>query len=363
MFQATIPFQDLLPLKQEVLQSWNELQWTQLFASWMACSKEEQRDILDGLAEQASALRDQIYGHQVFIRGLIEYSNICQNDCYYCGIRRSNHSLPRYRLTPEEVETACCLAEELGIRTLVLQGGENAQDDVLLPPIIRKIRSQHPKMALTLSLGEKSESLYRLFREAGADRYLLRHETADPKHYQQLHPASMHLTHRMHCLQTLRDLGFQTGCGFMVGSPGQTPETLARDFLWMQQLQPQMVGIGPFIPHHQTPFAHEPAGSVSTTRLCLSLTRLLLPTVLLPSTTALATCEEDGHLLGLASGANVIMPNLTPLERRKLYTLYDGKKSTGTEAAEGYRLLCAKLRQAGYTVESTRGDHITYKEN
>lgn len=347
----------LSELTHDDLSTYDEDRWVSIFEAWNALSHDEEKwTWLNHLGTYASELRDRIYGRQVFIRGLIEYSNFCQNDCLYCGIRRSNKELKRYRLTEEQVKQACKTAYDLGIRTFVMQGGENAHDDKVVPELVRWMRTSYPDVAITLSLGEKSPEVYRAFKEAGANRYLLRHETAHPEHYKQLHPAEMDGEKRKACLKTLKSLGFQTGCGFMVGTIGQTPYTLAQDFMWMRDLQPQMVGIGPFVPQQNTPFKDHARGDVLTCLFCLSLTRLLLPTVLLPATTALATLAEDGHLLGMAQGANVVMPNMTPWAERQLYTLYDGKKSFGTEAAEGYHKLCSKLRSAGYEVNVERGD-------
>lgn len=332
--------------------------WLRLFQDWytLAPDSPERAEVRDLAAGRAVAVRDRVYGRQVFLRGLIEYSNCCANDCYYCGIRTSRKGLERYRLSDEQVLSACAEAYALGLRTFVLQGGENTYDDTHMPGLIAQIRAAYPDCAITLSLGEKEEAVYRSFKEAGADRYLLRHETALDRHYRLLHPEELRLEHRLECLRTLKKLGFQTGCGFMVGSPGQEPESLAADFRLIQELRPEMLGIGPFIPHPDTPLGQEKAGLIEDTLFYLSLARLLQPSLLLPSTTALATAALNGHELGLAAGANVIMPNMTPLQERQRYTLYEGKKNIGTEALEGCRTLCAELRSLGYEVSAVRGD-------
>ena len=268
--------------------------------------------------ELARQVRERTYGNRVFIRGLIEFTNYCKNDCYYCGIRRSNKKAARYRLTKEDILDCCRQGYELGFRTFVLQGGEDGYFTVeRLTELIREIKNGYPDCALTLSVGEKKEEEYRAFREAGADRYLLRHETADPDHYRILHPEPLSLENRKHCLFLLKKLGFQTGAGFMVGSPGQTPETLAEDFLFLKKLDPEMVGIGPFISHGDTPFREQPDGTMEDTLFYLALLRLMLPRVLLPATTALGTIHPSGREKGILSGANVVMPNLSPLSVRK----------------------------------------------
>ena len=283
----------------------------------------------------ARGVRHKIYGDQVYIRGLIEFTSYCRNDCYYCGLRRSNHAAQRYRLTEEDILSCCQQGYELGFRTFVLQGGEDGYfTGERLAGLVCHIKKQYPDCALTLSVGERTEEEYRAFREAGADRYLLRHETADETHYRILHPEPLSLQHRKDCLRTLKKLGFQTGAGFMVGSPGQTAETLAEDFLFLKELDPEMVGIGPFISHKDTPFRSREDGTLEDTLFYLALVRLMLPRALLPATTALGTIAPDGRELGILSGANVVMPNLSPLSVRKKYMLYDGKISTGDEAAD-----------------------------
>lgn len=308
--------------------------------------------------ELARQVRERTYGNRVFIRGLIEFTNYCKNDCYYCGIRRSNKKAARYRLTKEDILDCCRQGYELGFRTFVLQGGEDGYFTAeRLTELIREIKNGYPDCALTLSVGEKKEKEYRAFREAGADRYLLRHETADPDHYRILHPEPLSLENRKHCLFLLKKLGFQTGAGFMVGSPGQTPETLAEDFLFLKKLDPEMVGIGPFISHRDTPFQEQPDGTMEDTLFYLALLRLMLPRVLLPATTALGTIHPSGREKGILSGANVVMPNLSPLSVRKKYMLYDGKISTGDEAAEGVKNLKKRMEAIGCQIVTDRGDY------
>lgn len=312
----------------------------------------------DFLFERARAVRDAHYGRKVYIRGLIELTNYCKNDCLYCGIRKSNASCERYRLTKEQILSCCESGYALGFRTFVLQGGEDGwYTDERMTDIVRAMRQAYPDCAITLSLGERERESFKRLYDAGANRYLLRHETADEAHYARLHPASMTLTHRLQCLRDLKEIGFQTGAGFMVGSPYQTTECIVRDFRFLQELKPQMVGLGPFIPHHATPLKDFPAGSTERTLLCLSIVRLLLPNVLLPATTALATIDGDGRIKGMNAGCNVVMPNLSPLEDRSKYLLYDNKASSGDEAAESLRALREHLAAAGYEVVIDRGDY------
>lgn len=312
----------------------------------------------DFLFERARAVRDAHYGRKVYIRGLIELTNYCKNDCLYCGIRKSNTSCERYRLTKEQILSCCESGYALGFRTFVLQGGEDGwYTDERMTDIVRAMRQAYPDCAITLSLGERGRESFKRLYDAGANRYLLRHETADEAHYARLHPVSMTMTHRLQCLRDLKEIGFQTGAGFMVGSPYQTTECIVRDFRFLQELKPQMVGLGPFIPHHATPLKDFPAGSTERTLLCLSIVRLLLPNVLLPATTALATIDGDGRIKGMNAGCNVVMPNLSPLEDRSKYLLYDNKASSGDEAAESLRALREHLAAAGYEVVIDRGDY------
>lgn len=309
------------------------------------------------LRENAQRTCQQYYGNQVFIRGLIEFTNICKNDCYYCGIRKSNHRAQRYRLTPEEVLACCDLGYDLGFRTFVLQGGEDPWfTDERLCPLVASIKERHPDCAITLSVGERSRESYRRLKEAGADRYLLRHETATASHYAKLHPPELSLAHRMECLRELKDLGYQVGAGFMVGSPYQTMEDLVRDLRFLKEFSPHMIGIGPFLTQQDTPFREFPNGSGELTLFLLSVIRLMLPGVLLPATTALGTLLENGREQGILHGANVVMPNLSPEDAREKYLLYDNKLHSGAEAGESLELLRQSLEKIGYRIPVDRGD-------
>lgn len=309
------------------------------------------------LAQRAAAVRQQVYGRDVFIRGLIEFTNYCRNDCFYCGIRRSNACAQRYRLTREEILACCRTGYGLGFRTFVLQGGEDPFFTTeRLAELVRAIKRAYPDCAVTLSVGEKDRATYQAWFDAGADRYLLRHETADEGLYRRLHPEELSLQNRMRCLRDLKDIGYQVGCGFMVGAPFQTPEMLLKDLRFLQAFQPHMAGIGPFIPHRDTPFRDCPPGTAQMTLRLLAIIRLMLPHVLLPATTALGTVQSDGRQLGMGYGANVVMPNLSPLSVRKKYALYDNKISTGEEAAESVALLKQSMAAAGYRVVTARGD-------
>ena len=324
-------------------------------ATLIAANCPELRDYARG---KARAIGDRQYGKDIYIRGLIEFTNYCKNDCYYCGIRCSNAKADRYRLSKEDIMSCCREGYKLGFRTFVLQGGEDPYyTDDRIVDLIRQIRADYPDCAITLSIGERERESYERFWEAGADRYLLRHETAAESHYQTLHPHNMSLKHRKQCLWDLKEIGYQTGCGFMVGSPGQTAEHLAEDFRFIRELQPEMVGIGPFIPHKDTPFASKAQGSLELTLYLLSLLRIQQPDVLLPATTALATIHERGRELAIEAGANVIMPNLSPAGVRGKYALYDGKVCTGEEAAECRDCLEKRIESMGYRVVVGRGDH------
>ena len=308
------------------------------------------------LAQKADAVRRSIYGNTVFIRGLIEVSNICRNDCLYCGIRRSNKSCDRYRLTKEQILECADEGYGLGFRTFVMQGGEGIFSAEHTADIVRELKKKYPDCAVTLSLGEYSREEYALMREAGADRYLLRHETADKAHYERLHPAEMSFDNRMRCLHDLHDLGFQVGCGFMVGSPFQTLHNLALDLKFVEEFSPEMCGIGPFIPQKDTPLGHYPAGTADMTIYLLSILRLIKPNLLLPATTALGTITKDGRERGIKAGANVVMPNLSPLSERKKYALYDNKIATGDESAQAVEHLRQSMAKIGYEVVTARGD-------
>ena len=330
-----------------------------------ALSKEEWVWLLDhreeidreDLYRRARQVRERTFQNGVYIRGLIEFTSFCKNDCYYCGLRCSNRHAARYRLTEEEILSCCAMGEKLGFRTFVLQGGEDPYyTDERICRLVSEIKARFPQCAITLSLGERSRESFQKFRQARADRYLLRHETATDSHYRLLHPAELSLARRKQCLWDLKELGYQVGAGFMVGSPGQTNEHLANDFLFLEELQPQMIGIGPFIPHHDTPFAREPAGTLSDTLFCLALLRLRFPRVLLPATTALGTIHPTGREQGILAGANVVMPNLSPTGVRKKYELYDHKICTGEEAAECLHCLDGRMRRIGCHLQVGRGD-------
>ncbi len=311
------------------------------------------------LYSAADEVRREYYEDKVYIRGLIEISNYCKNDCLYCGIRCSNKNAVRYRLTEDEILDCCKTGYELGFRTFVMQGGEDRYfTDEVMCRLISEIKSRYPDCAVTLSLGERSRDSYQRLYDAGADRYLLRHETANDFHYSKLHPKNMELETRKRCLFDLKEIGYQTGSGFMVGSPYQTPENLVEDLRFLQELIPDMIGIGPFITHKETPFSRFGSGSFELTLKMVSILRLMFPRVLLPATTALGTIHPNGREMGLRAGANVVMPNLSPMASRKLYDLYDNKISAGEEAAESVALLSERVRSAGYRVVVDRGDAL-----
>ena len=322
-----------------------------LFTEW-------EKDEEEYLYAQARAVRESIYGKEVYLRGLIEFTNYCKNDCYYCGIRKSNTRASRYRLTKEQILDCCGQGYALGFRTFVLQGGEDGYyTDEKICEIVSEIRRRYPDCAITLSIGERSYDSYKAYYEAGADRYLLRHETADPEHYRRLHPEALRLEDRKKCLYDLKEIGYQVGCGMMIGSPGQRPESLAEDLLFMKELQPHMIGIGPFIAHKDTPFAEEKSGTLEDTLHLLGILRLMFPQVLLPATTALGTIHPMGREKGILAGANVVMPNLSPVEVRGKYLLYDGKICTGDEAAECRLCMQRRIETVGYQVKISRGDY------
>lgn len=330
---------------------------------------EEYNELIDLRTKESTELlrslavkeRKRHYGNTVFIRGLIEVSNICKNNCIYCGIRRDNTDCERYRLSEDEILSCADEGYALGFRTFVMQGGEDPYfDDETLCRTVRRIKEKYPDCAVTLSMGERSRESYEALYEAGADRYLLRHETASEEHYASLHPKEMSFENRMRCLYDLKEIGFQTGCGFMVGSPYQTSEHIARDLKFIEEFKPEMCGIGPFIPHKATPFRNEAAGSVELTCYLLSIVRLILPTVLLPATTALGSLEEGGREKGILSGANVVMPNLSPMETREKYELYNNKLFTRAESAQALDELKERIAQIGYEVVLARGDALKY---
>ncbi|MGN1205907.1 MAG: [FeFe] hydrogenase H-cluster radical SAM maturase HydE [Eubacterium sp.] len=315
------------------------------------------QEITDALAVAADKVRRERYGDEVYVRGLIEFTNYCKNNCYYCGIRCGNKYADRYRLTKEEIFVCCEEGYRLGFRTFVLQGGEDPfYTDDKVCEIVAQIHQKFPDCAITLSIGEKSRESYQAFYDAGADRYLLRHETATEEHYGKLHPMEMSLAERKRCLFDLKDIGYQVGAGFMVDSPFQTTENLVADLRFLQRLQPDMIGIGPFITHGETPFANYPSGNLEKTLRMVSILRLLFPYALIPSTTALGTIHPEGRELGLKAGGNVVMPNLSPISVRKKYDLYENKICTGEEAAQCRGCLEQRVARAGYRIVTDRGD-------
>ena len=324
----------------------------------------DDKEFNEYLFEKARAVREEHYGKSVYLRGLIEFTNHCKNNCYYCGIRCANRNAQRYRLSKNQILECCKEGYALGFRTFVLQGGEDPYySDEYLVELISEIKNQHPDCAVTLSIGERDKSSYLRLYSAGADRYLFRHETADKEHYRKLHPKNMSFENRMKCLENLREIGYQVGCGMMVGSPFQTVDMLIEDLRFLQSFKPEMVGIGPFIPHHDTRFANEKSGSVELTLRLLSVIRLILPEVLLPSTTALGTLDAFGREKGLLAGANVVMPNLSPSNVRKKYLLYDNKICTGEESAACISCMQRRVNSVGYKIVTARGDHILFNKD
>ena len=325
------------------------------YRSLLLCEDTTTNVYLQKKAQQTTIDR---FGNAVFIRGLIEISNRCRNNCLYCGIRKGNTMVSRYALSRETILSCCREGHALGFRTFVLQGGEDvSQTDDWVTETVSAVRKEFPDCAITLSLGEKSKEAYQRFFEAGANRYLLRHETFNETHYQELHPSEMSRNHRLRCLEWLKEIGYQTGTGIMVGSPGQTIDHLVEDLLFIERFHPEMIGIGPFIPHAETPFANKPAGSIKLTLKLLSILRLMHPSALIPATTALASLSSDGRERGILAGANVVMPNLSPSSVREKYSLYNQKAAFGSEAAEGLKLLKEQLNKIGYTISNDRGDY------
>ena len=315
------------------------------------------RESMEIAAGYAKAFQNQYYGNQVYIRGLVEFTNYCRNNCLYCGIRRDNQNCQRYRLNKQEIVDCANDGYDMGFRTIVLQGGEDfAYSDDDICDIIRSIRSAHEDLVVTLSIGERSRESYRRYYDAGARRYLLRHETASPELYAKLHPAELSWEHRMNCLKDLKEIGYQVGAGFMVESPGQTMRDLAMDLKFVEEFKPDMCGIGPFITHQDTPFSNEPSGTLETTLFCLSLIRMIYPMVLLPATTALGTIHPRGREMGIMAGANVVMPNLSPASVRKKYALYDNKICTGEEAAECLECLKRRMERIRYQIVTDPGN-------
>ncbi|MBE7050899.1 MAG: [FeFe] hydrogenase H-cluster radical SAM maturase HydE [Ruminococcaceae bacterium] len=320
----------------------------------------ESEESMEYLFKKADEKRREIYSDKVYLRGLIEISSYCKNNCLYCGIRASNKNSKRFRLEKEEILSCARHGYETGFRTFVLQGGEDGfYDDDYLSDVVSSLKKEFPECAVTLSLGERSEESYKTLKRAGADRYLLRHETGDKDHYESLHPKNMSFENRIECLVNLKKTGYQTGSGFMVGTPGQTTETLIKDLRLLQKLQPEMIGIGPFIPHRDTPFKNEEAGNLELTLKMIAILRLMFPYALIPSTTALATLDKKGRIKGLLAGANVVMPNLSPKDARENYNLYDNKAHLGAESIEGIGELREEIENAGYRISWERGDALT----
>lgn len=319
--------------------------------------KAEIKELKKYLKEKAREKADKIFGKYIFMRGLIEFTNYCKNDCIYCGIRKSNKNAERYRLNKKEILECCKIGYDIGFRTFVLQGGEDNFFNIeRMTNIVKAIKKEFPDCALTLSIGEKEEEYYKELKNNGANRFLLRHETSENEHYSKLHPAYMSLENRKECLRYLKNLGFQTGTGMMIGSPFQKLENIAGDLIFMQEIKPEMIGIGPFLPHKDTPFANEKIGELELTLILISVLRLIFPLSLIPATTALGTIKEGGRELGILHGANVVMPNLSPMNVRKKYLLYNNKISTGTESAEGVELLRESIDKIGYILTGARGD-------
>ena len=319
--------------------------------------KEEIKKLKEYLRIKAREKADKIFGKYIFMRGLVEFTNYCKNDCIYCGIRKSNKNAERYRLNKKEILECCKVGYDIGFRTFVLQGGEDNFFNIeRMSNIVQAIKKEFPDCALTLSIGEKNEEYYKELKNNGANRFLLRHETSENEHYSKLHPKYMSLDNRKECLRILKRLGFQTGTGIMVGSPFQKLENIASDLIFMQEIKPEMIGIGPFLPHKDTPFANEKIGEMELTLILISILRLIFPLSLIPATTALGTIKEGGRELGILHGANVVMPNLSPMNVRKKYSLYNNKISTGTESAEGVELLRESIDNIGYVLTGARGD-------
>ena len=315
-------------------------------------------DDVEYLMLQAREVAQRQFGKSIYLRGLIELTNVCRNDCLYCGIRRGNTHVTRYTLTREQVIESCAQGYRIGFRTFVLQGGEWGEErSAWIAEIISEIRQRWRDCAITLSLGEHPRDTYALWRNAGADRYLLRHETHNERHYSLLHPQGMTIGHRLQCLEWLKELDYQVGTGIMVGSPFQSLKSLVEDIQYLIEFKPHMIGIGPFIPQHDTPFARFPAGSVEMTARLYAILRLALPHALIPSTTALATLSPTGRLHGILAGANVVMPNLSPIDNREKYALYDNKAALGAESVQGVQLLSDELATIGYKIDWSRGDH------
>lgn len=301
----------------------------------------------------ADRVRSKYVGDDVHLRGLIEFSNICKQNCLYCGLRRENRKINRYRLTPEQIIDFAGKAKTYGYRTVVLQSGEDENFDVAtMQRIIREIKAMD--MALTLSVGEKTKEEYAAYREAGADRYLLRIETTDKQLYEKLDPG-MSFDNRKRCLRDLKELGFEVGTGCMVGLPGQTLESLADDILFFKEIDADMIGIGPFIPNADTPLSEEKGGTFTLSLKVMAITRLLLPDINIPATTAMESLDHNGRVIALGSGANVVMPNVTEGDYRKWYALYPGKICINDTPAHCRSCITGKIGGIGRKVSSECG--------
>ena len=331
---------------------------TLLPEEFLALIENNSQPLRDMLAREAQRVALHQFGNNIYTRGLIEISNYCKNNCYYCGIRAGNKNITRFRLTKEQIMECCAQGRDLGFRTFVLQGGEDPFFSVeVIEDIVSAIRKEYPECAITLSLGEWDREAYQRFYDAGADRYLLRHETYNASHYATLHPQNMSCQNRLRCLEDIKQIGFQAGTGIMVGAPNQTAQDLLQDILFIERFQPEMIGIGPFLPQHDTPFANEEKGSLTLTLLLISIFRLMFPKANIPATTSLATIDPQGREMGILAGANVVMPNLSPKALRPLYALYDNKVATNEEAAESREKLRARMQTIGYNLSDQRGDY------
>lgn len=320
---------------------------------------EHEEEVREDLFRKSREITERHFHKKIYVRGLIEFSNYCKNNCYYCGIRGGNDEVVRYRLSKEAMEQAVKAGAAMGFKTFVLQGGEDPGfPDEEITEWLHAIKKIDPEAAVTLSVGERPKEVYAQWKAAGADRFLLRHESYDPEHYKKLHPSNMKRESRIQCLKDLKDLGFQVGSGFMVGSPYQTVENLVEDFRFLKELQPAMVGIGPYVSHHATPFKDFPSGSVERTAICIAILRLLFPKANLPSTTAMQTLAKDGRNRGILAGANVFMPNLSPPSVRDQYALYDDKAAFQLEAAENLEELKRQIAELGYEIVMSRGDYL-----
>ena len=319
---------------------------------------------LDLIEETARKRTLEVFGNKIYIRGLLEFTNYCKQNCLYCGLRHDNKHVTRYRLSENDIYSAATENYKLGFRTFVLQGGEDPYyTPFKIAEIVKHLKEILPDCAVTLSVGELSDSDYLMLFKAGADRFLLRHETADEEHFKTLHPPAQTFKNRLHCLQTLKEIGYQAGAGFMVGSPNQTPTTLAKDLYFLQNFNPAMVGVGPFIPQHDSPLRNFAPGTVDQTVYLLSIIRLLLPKTLLPATTALATLDpEKGRKRGILAGANVVMPNISPPKNRENYALYDNKLASNNESSAGLKDLQVELNSIGYEYIISRGDYPDLKK-